>query len=189
MRISPGHKFILPMVVLIMGMAWIWLSRAEPGETTAGKIPAPRSGFLAPDFTLQTSDGSAISLSSLRGQPVLLNVWASWCGPCRAEMPAMQRIYQDYKDKGLNILAVNSSTQDQIDQALSFVRTNNLTFPILFDEQGDVTHRYNVQALPTTFFIDANGIIREVVIGGPMSEAALRVRVEQLLANPGAEKP
>jgi cytochrome c biogenesis protein CcmG, thiol:disulfide interchange protein DsbE len=189
MRKPTGYQLILSMVALVTGIAWIWFSRAKPGETTAGKIPTPRSGFLAPDFTLETADGRAISLSSLRGQPVLLNIWASWCGPCRAEMPAIERVFQEYKVKGLNILAINATSQDQISQALSFVRENNLTFPILFDEQGDVNRQYNVQALPTTFFIDANGIIKEVVIGGPMSEASLRIRVEQLFANPDVEKP
>jgi peroxiredoxin len=172
---------LLIITILTAGIAWIWLSRTEPGETTSGEIPAPQTGFLAPDFSLNTPDGHTIRLYSLRGQPVIVNVWASWCVPCRLEMPAMERVYRDYKDRGLNILAVNSTSQDQVSQATAFAESNNLSFPILLDEQGEMVKQYLVNALPTSFMIDKDGIIQEVVIGGPMSEVSLRVRVERLL--------
>jgi cytochrome c biogenesis protein CcmG, thiol:disulfide interchange protein DsbE len=176
------------IAILAAAAAWIYLSRAAPGETTSGKIPAPRAGFLAPDFTLPAASGELIKLSDLRGQPILVNFWASWCGPCRAEMPAMERVYQDYRSKGLQILAVNSTIQDTTQQASAFAGQNNLTFPILFDEQGDATRLYQVRALPTSYFIDENGVISEVVVGGPMSEALLRIRIDQIMkSNLGAE--
>ena len=96
-------------------------------------------------------------------------------------MPAMQRIYEDYGEKGLIILAVNATNQDDPDAAMAFAQEHKLTFPILLDLDGRASDVYQIQALPSSFFIDANGMIREVVIGGPMSEALLRVRVEQLL--------
>jgi cytochrome c biogenesis protein CcmG/thiol:disulfide interchange protein DsbE len=112
---------------------------------------------------------------------VLVNIWASWCPPCRAEMPAIERTYQDWRDQGFVVLAVNSTAQDKLADAQTFVTQNSLTFPIPLDESGQVTRLYRVSSLPTSFFIGKDGLIREVVIGGPMAEALLRSRVEQLL--------
>ena len=169
------------LAILILAAGWVWASRAPAGSTTAGAIPAPRQGFLAPDFSLGTSTGETIHLAGLRGRPVLINLWASWCAPCRAEMPALQRVYEDYQDQGITILAVNATDQDQVDKAIAFGQEYGLTFPILFDLDGSVSRQYLLRALPTSFFVDPQGIIREVVVGGPMSEALLRIRVEQLL--------
>ena len=169
------------LLVLGFGLLWIFFSRTTPAATTGGAVPAPQVGFAAPDFSLQDASGETVTLSELRGHPLIVNVWASWCPPCRAEMPAMQRVYQDYRDAGLEILAVNAANQDQTEAALAFVEQNGLTFPILFDEVGSVSQHYQVRALPTSFFIDAQGIIQEIVVGGPMSEALLRIRVAELI--------
>jgi peroxiredoxin len=96
-------------------------------------------------------------------------------------MPAMQRVYDDYKEQGLQILAVNSTNQDSEGKALAFVNELGLNFPILMDVAGEVSRLYLVRSLPTSFFIQPDGTIREVIVGGPMSEALLRIRVEQLL--------
>jgi peroxiredoxin len=166
--------------ILLLSAAWVWGSAAPLGTTTGGLIPAPRPDFLAPDFRLDTLEGETVSLADFSGRPVLVNLWASWCSPCRAEMPAMQRIYEDYKDHGLAILAVNASDQDSLPSAQAFVESLGLTFPILFDRGGEVSTAYELRALPTSFFIDGEGIIRAVVVGGPMSEALLLIRVQQL---------
>jgi peroxiredoxin len=168
------------VLILIAGAAWTWASRAPAGSTTGGGIPAPRQGFLAPDFTLHTPDGEMVSLSGLRGRPLLINLWASWCLPCRAEMPAIQRVYDEYRDQGFTVLAINATNQDSVSEAVSFVQSNSLTFPILLDEDGSVSQQYSLRALPTSFFVDSEGVIREVVVGGPMSEALLRIRVQEL---------
>jgi cytochrome c biogenesis protein CcmG, thiol:disulfide interchange protein DsbE len=178
---QPGTTRIFYGLLLIFGLAWIWISSVPEGATTGGKIPAPQAGFLAPDFTLQTLDGQTVTLSDLRGQVVLVNLWASWCPPCRAEMPAIERTYQDWRGRGFVVLAVNSTVQDKLANAQTFVAQNGLTFPIPLDESGEVTRLYRVSSLPTSFFIGKDGLIREVVIGGPMAEALLRSRVEQLL--------
>jgi cytochrome c biogenesis protein CcmG, thiol:disulfide interchange protein DsbE len=181
MRDSTFSRFnILSILVLILGGAWIWISAAPPGSTTGGGVPAPRQGFQAPDFTLENADGQTITLSQLRGRPVLINMWASWCTPCRAEMPAMQRIYQDYAGEGFEILAVNTTFQDDPARALAFAQELKLTFPILWDLDGSVSNLYQVRGMPTSFFVDGSGVIQEVIIGGPMAEALLRVRVENL---------
>jgi peroxiredoxin len=171
-------------VVLLVGLFWIGYSAAPAGSTTQGRIPAPQKGFLAPDFDLTTRSGEAVKLSGLRGSVVILNVWATWCPPCRAEMPALERLHRDYKDRGLVVLSVNAINQDTLAALDAFASENALTFPIALDNQGAVQRLYLVRSLPSTFFIGRDGIIREVVIGGPMSEALLRTRVEDLLKEP-----
>lgn len=97
----------------------------------------------------------------------------------------MQRVYETYASQGFTILAVNATNQDQLSNAVNFAAEMGLNFPILFDHQGQISKLYQVQALPTSFFIDAQGVIQEVVVGGPMSEALLEIRVQQLLKGPG----
>ena len=166
--------------ILFAGLGWIWLTRATANETTQGYITAPQKGFLSPNFSLSTTDGELITLSDLRGHAVLLNIWASWCSPCRAEMPVMERTYQDKKSEGYLVLAVNATNQDDPKEAITFANENGITFPILLDHQGEVSKLFLVRALPTSFFIDRQGIIQEVVVGGPMSEALLNILVDRI---------
>jgi peroxiredoxin len=168
---------LLIVAVLLAGALWIWISRPA-ADGANGELSAPRPGFLAPDFSLQNAEGQTVTLSELRGQPVVINFWASWCPPCRAEMPALERI--DQETPGLALLAVNATSQDSREQALAFMDENGLGLPVLFDRDGEVARRYEVRSLPTTFFIDATGVIQEVVIGGPLAEALLRLRIERL---------
>ncbi len=177
---TPPFRF-LALLALTFGVVWIGLSAAPPGTTTGGNISSPRAGFTAPDFTLSTPDGEPITLADLRGHPIILNLWASWCGPCRAEMPALQRVHEAYQDTGLVLLAVNATHQDSQSAALAFAAEYGLTFPVLLDLDGQVSHLYELRALPSTYFIRPDGLIEEVVIGGPMAEALLRTRVERLL--------
>jgi len=176
-------------LALLLSAGWVWASKAPPGSTTYGGIPAPQKGFLAPDFTLETSSGETITLSELRGRPVLVNIWATWCPPCRAEMPALERTYKERQSQGFLVLGVNATNQDDRLSALAFAADQGLTFPILFDTDGQVSRLYQVRALPSSFFIDAQGVIQEVVIGGPMSEALLQIRAQQLLEDAGPEAP
>ena len=168
-------------LILTASLAWIFISADRAGISTAGEIPAPRQGFLAPDFTLQSLEGETYILSELRGQAVLVNLWATWCPPCRAEMPAIQKIYDEYKDQGFVVLALNMTYQDTPSAVLPFAQEYGLTFPILLETNGKVAERYQLRSLPSSFFIDRDGIIQEVVIGGPMAEALLRTRIESLL--------
>jgi cytochrome c biogenesis protein CcmG/thiol:disulfide interchange protein DsbE len=168
-------------LILLVAAGWIWWSRAAAGNTTGGTLPLPRQGFSAPDFSLQTPGGETYTLADLRGKPVLINLWTSWCPPCRAEMPALERVYKEYRDQGFEILAVNSTSQDNQQDAVSFAEELGLTFPILLDPTGEISHLYQLSSLPTSFFVGKDGVIREVVVGGPMSEALLRIRVQQLM--------
>lgn len=172
---------ITAAAVLFLGLGWMAISAKLPGGTDIPGIPAPKAGFLAPDFTLTTLEGEEVTLSDLHGKAVVVNVWASWCGPCRAEMPALEAVYQEYDGEDFVLLAVNATNQDSLGKAVAFVEEMGLTFPILTDEAGEVGRLYHVDALPSTFFIRPDGTIEEVVIGGPMAEALLRTRVETLL--------
>lgn len=178
---NPTYRRVVHIVVLLLGLAWIFASADQAGTSTAGRIPAPQQGFLAPDFELQTITGETVRLSDLRGQAVLVNLWATWCPPCRAEMPAIERVYQEYKAQGFTVLAVDMTYQDSFADIAPFVEKYDLTFPILLEPNGEMARAYQLRSLPSSFFIDREGIIREVVIGGPMAEALLRTRVEEIL--------
>ena len=178
---QPVQRRIIYSLILLLGLAWIFISADRSGTSTAGQIPAPQQGFLAPDFELKTPTGESVKLSDLRGQAVLVNLWATWCPPCRAEMQTIETIYNEYKDQGFVVLAVNMTYQDNQFDIMPFVTEQGLTFPILLDETGDMANAYQLKSLPSTYFIGRDGIIHEVVIGGPMAEALLRTRVDDIL--------
>lgn len=96
-------------------------------------------------------------------------------------MPAIQSVYQDYQDQGLEVLAVNTTYQDDPLDAVNFIEKHNLTFPILMDTTGVVSKRYQLRGLPSTYFVDRQGVIQSVVVGGPMSEALIRSKIHNLL--------
>ena len=175
------QRRILYLFILAIGFAWIFISADRSGASTAGRIPAPQQGFLAPDFALQTPAGETITLFDLRGQAVLVNLWATWCPPCRAEMQSIEKMYQEYKDQGFTVLAINMTYQDDASAVMPFVDEQALTFPILLDETGVVGNAYQLRSLPSSYFVRRDGTINEVVIGGPMSEALLRTRIEDIL--------
>ncbi|OGW56802.1 MAG: hypothetical protein A2Y48_10665 [Nitrospirae bacterium RIFCSPLOW2_12_42_9] len=117
----------------------------------------------AKDFTLKDINNRNISLKNFRGKIVILNFWATWCGPCRQEMPSMERLHQQFKDRGLVILAIASG--DDTKSVNSFITKYNLTFPALIDKDLEVTDIYKVWALPTTYFINSKGQIIGVAQG------------------------
>jgi cytochrome c biogenesis protein CcmG, thiol:disulfide interchange protein DsbE len=132
----------------------------------AGSGALPLEGQPAPDFTLKTLDGNAITLSKIQGQPVLINFWASWCAPCRAEMPEIVRAYETHKADGLIVLAINMTFQDSLPEAQAFVKEFHMPFPVLLDDTGAVARdTYGVRVLPMSFFIDRKGIIVHRQIG------------------------
>jgi peroxiredoxin len=175
------HQVLFSIAVLILGIAWISFAANYLEIPTDGHTTAPKEGFQAPDISLETMSGNHLKLSDLRGDAVLVNFWASWCLPCRSEMPAMQKVYDAYKDDNFIILAVNATHQDSLDNVKAFVTSNNLSFPILVDIDGAIAHKYLVRSFPTSFYIDKHGIVNEVIIGGPMSEALLETRIQRLI--------
>lgn len=168
------------ILTLIAALAWIGIS-SDPSQARAGQTSTLQIGAPAPDFNLRTLEGKPVTLSALRGYAVLINLWATWCPPCAQEMPAIQRMYIEYRDQGLVVLAVNVTAQDNPLNIQPFVERYGLTFPILLDETGQVSAAYGLRSLPTSYFIGRDGTIRDIVIGGPMAEALLRTRIEELL--------
>ncbi len=171
----------IQIIILLLAACWIGLTAAFVNTSDEGWLAVPREGFFAPDFTLEDLDGNQINLSQFRGQPVILNLWASWCKPCQAEMPALENVYQKLNDQGLVILAVNITSQDQELNVREFLVNSMLTFTVLLDREGEVEELYWVKAFPTTYFIDQEGVIRSVVIGGPMPESLISSNVSKLL--------
>lgn len=167
---------------LVFGLAWIVLSRVESPVAGSAAPPSPQVGFSAPDFTLNSLAGEPIKLSDLRGKAVVLNLWASWCPPCRAEMPALNSVYEKLRDQGLVVLGVNTLFQDDEAGARAAIQDWGLSFPIVFDRDGVASRQYHLEAMPTTFFIGRDGVIRDIVWGGPMNEALIASKVERLVS-------
>jgi cytochrome c biogenesis protein CcmG/thiol:disulfide interchange protein DsbE len=176
------HWALVMLVIFLAGSGWTLASRLPPNSTSGGQPPpSPRVGFSAPDFTLDLLSGGQVTLSGMQGKVVVINFWTTWCPPCKAEMPALEKVYRAFKDLGLEVLAVNSTNQDDEADMVTFVQELDLSFPVPLDLTGAVSAMYNLQGLPSTYFIDGDGVISDVVVGGPMSEALIQSKVEDLL--------
>ena len=173
-------------LVVVIGSLFTWRElladdggAGSAGETALGVAEqslAVEVGQPAPDFTLETLGGELVSLSDYRGQVVVLNFWATWCAPCRAEMPEFQALWEEHEAAGdLVVLAVDF--QEGAAQVNGFVEEFNLTFPVVLDASGEVVDEYGLFGLPGTFFIDANGVLQSRVLG-PLDAGRLREGVE-----------
>lgn len=139
-------------------------------------------GDTPPDFELTTLDGEVFKLSEMQGTKVILNFWASWCGPCKAEMPHMQNYYENYAEEdNVEILAVNMSTQERrgMEGVEDFIDSYGLTFPIPLDKEGQAIDDYRVITIPTTYLLNTDGTLAQKIIG-PMDEKTIRMLVDQL---------
>lgn len=143
---------------------------SNPTGPTATPAPAAVVGAPAPDFTLKDLSGNDVTLSSLKGQVVLVNFWATWCAPCRFEMPALQQRYEALKDQGLMVLAVDAD--EPIEDVAPFVDAYKLTFTVLLDPGATVNDLYRIRGYPTTFFVDREGMIGKLHLG-PLTEEQL----------------
>lgn len=148
--------------ILIFGAGWLWVSRVPLSAQPGAIEPEPAIGYVAPDFSLETLDGDVFSLQDVRGTPVVLNFWATWCGPCRRELPALQAAAERYDGE---VLIVGVDQGEEAPTVQAFVDELGLTFAIPMDEEMEVAREYNVKGMPTTFFIDADGVIRHIWAG------------------------
>ena len=167
MHIKPllPRLILLPLLALLIAAC----SGTPAGVVDSNLETAPVKGALAPDFTLETTNGETISLSDFRGKAVLINFWATWCGPCRTEMPFIQSRFERYAPD-LVVLAVDYD--EPKDLVVEFVEELGLTFTVLLDPGGLIQNVYLVRGYPSSFFVDANGVIQAVHIG-VMAESQL----------------
>ncbi|HXF62118.1 MAG TPA: TlpA disulfide reductase family protein [Caldilineaceae bacterium] len=157
------NRWLMLFVALaIGGPLWLWASRVPLDAQPANLAPEPAIGRPAPDFTLQTLDGQRFTLHELRGTPVVLNFWATWCGPCQREMPTLQTTAERYAGQ-VAIIGIDQAEEPEVVQR--YIDSLGVTFPIPLDTDSTVAQRYNVRGMPTTFFVDEDGIIRHIWMG------------------------
>jgi thiol-disulfide isomerase/thioredoxin len=135
----------------LAALAALLLAAAWPAAATDGAVPAPQ-------FSLESRAGGQVSLADLKGQVVMINFWASWCGPCRQEFPALDQIYGKYKPMGFTLVAINVESEKA--DAEKFLGATPVSFPILFDPDNTVSGKYGVSAMPTTVLVDRQGRVR-----------------------------
>lgn len=190
---GPWRSVVFPLlVVAAIAFAIWWLEyRADSGSSAddaryglveppadllvPGMEVSPKAGSLAPDFLLETLEGGEIRLSDLRGQGVIVNLWATWCGPCRREMPQFVAAYDRYQEEGLEIIAVNVQESESIIRP--FAEDFGIDFPVALDRRGEVSEECRIIGLPTTFFVDRRGVIRDV-FQGPFLERLQDMQVQ-----------
>jgi thiol-disulfide isomerase/thioredoxin len=153
-------------VVFIAAAVFLWAdppSQAVSGAFTRAGLKVVSDLKALPDFSAPLLGGGKTSLADYRGKVVFLNLWATWCGPCRSEMPSMEKLYQRYKDQGLEILAVNLREDDE--SIRTFMRQNGLSFPVVLDKSGDIGSLYGVMAIPTSYVLDRQGRVILRLVG------------------------
>jgi cytochrome c biogenesis protein CcmG, thiol:disulfide interchange protein DsbE len=150
------------------------------GYLEAGQRVAPELNAIAPPFSLPTLAGNRLRLADLRGRVVIVNFWATWCEPCKVEMPELQALYQQYEQRGLRVLAVNlGESRGAVQQ---WADTFGLTFDVLQDEKQQVAAQYQLRGQPSTYIISPGGIIMHIVYG-PVSREALEAAIAPFLTN------
>ena len=157
---APRSKLTITLVsiiILIVTFGIVWLQSAKYEPLTVGKE--------APDFSLPNLEEKTVRLSDYRGKVVFLNFWATWCKPCREEMPSMDVLYKNFEREGLVVLAVSIDRVTTKKDIPPFISSMNLTFPVLVDSWGQTDKRYKLMGVPETYIIDQQGILREKIIG------------------------
>ncbi len=153
------RRLLLPVLAALLVAACAAPDRPQP----------PRVGEPAPPYTAVTLEGDTVTLESFRGKTVLLNLWATWCAPCRQETPFLQELYEEHRDRGFEIVGISMDTRDQKGAVGDFVEEYGVTYPILWDPQMRGMDRYQVLGLPATFLLDSAGVIRWMQYG-PVGE-------------------
>ena len=166
-----GVKQALPLILsalaILVGVALIALPAAAPQQAakTARAGQLPKEGEIPLDFELKTLSGDKIRLPSLRGSPVLINFWATWCGPCKEEMPLIVEQYNWNKGRGLRVLAIDSVAFDNLDDIHKYVDQFKMTFDVLLDEDDQVSLDWAIMGLPSSIFIKPDGTVAAVRVG------------------------
>jgi peroxiredoxin len=191
------RSVVLPLAILavIVGGLWYYDSRGGSSHSkdaygtvslpadknTTGQSPKAQEGRAAPDFLLETSTGGTLRLSDLQGKPVIVNFWATWCPPCRREMPELVKAYEKYKSQGLVIVGVNLQEPD--DMVQKFADDFGVKFPLVIDRDGELSNVWRlggpIKGIPTSYFIDKAGVVRAFFYG-PLTEEFLNERLAKI---------
>ncbi|MDF2720664.1 MAG: TlpA family protein disulfide reductase [Paenibacillus sp.] len=151
---------VLVVVVVLLGAAIYQNVVAKDNQATAAKETAPKVNAMAPGFKLTALDGQVYEVGGAREKPLLVNFWASWCGPCELEAPDLKAMYDKYADQ-IDFYAVNMTESDRMDNIASFVKHYEYKFPVLLDSDGKVGELYRISGIPMSYLIDKNGVIKE----------------------------
>jgi thiol-disulfide isomerase/thioredoxin len=173
---------VFALLLIAATIGYSFLSKQYKPENNVSVSNSQSSRQAAPDFTVKDANGNDVKLSDFKGKPVVLNFWASWCPPCRSEMPDYNTIYQKYSDKGVVFLMVNMTDgqRETIDIAKKFVKDNNYKFSVYFDVNSDAANNYGISSIPDSLFIDKNGNIVNSYVGA-IDEATIQSNIETLL--------
>jgi len=170
---------IVKISLFLISLSLLLSACGDQVSTTEGWIDiSPRVGCRAPDFSLDTTDGSAVKLSELRGQAVFITFWDTNCMYCRYEMPRIQKMHETYSSQGLLVLGINM--QESLSEVVEYAERMHVNFPMLLDRDGKVSRSYLIIDKPHSFFIDRNGIIQNVTIG-ELSTEEMEERVQLVL--------
>ncbi|UJF31594.1 TlpA family protein disulfide reductase [Paenibacillus hexagrammi] len=172
------NGFILAIVVILAGLAVYQSVSNSDRQTSLPAEEAPQTNYLAPTFTLTGLDGKEYTVGGARDKPMLVNFWASWCGPCEEEAPELVDVYKKYEGQ-FDLYAVNVTPGDKIENIKKFVEQYKYPFPVLLDKQGTNADTYKVIAIPTSFLIDKNGVVRDVI--HVVSPKELDKKISQLI--------
>ncbi len=164
------------VIVVLVGLVLYF----NQGSTGQQRDSRPYEGFMAPDFTLEDEQGNSVSLSQYNGKPVFINFWASWCPPCKEEMPIIQEFYQKYGDQ-IEFIGVNLTFNDTKEEALAFMKQGGFQMPNLFDYDGKVAELYRADSIPTSIFIDKNGVIKVRKKGAILTNSEMESYFEKIL--------
>ncbi|TAK36857.1 MAG: TlpA family protein disulfide reductase [Chloroflexota bacterium] len=177
-----GVALVIGLVVVGVVFALNWQGEDKSGGVTGRSLgaggAAPQVGKSAADFTVAGVDGRPLHLSDFKGRPVWLNFWATWCPPCRAEMPDIVAVYDEEQSKDLVILAV--SIGEDADTVRQYVEKAGMKFTVGVDGRQSIADMYRVSGIPTHIFIDRDGIVRDVQVGG-MSRSLMKQRLGKIL--------
>lgn len=155
-------------------MLLIWMAFQSGGQTTVQTTPEQMAqGQPAPNFISPALSGGEIGLTDYVGDVVVVNFWATWCPPCKAEMPGINAFYEKHQADGLVVLAVNAKESESL--VRPFIESNNFTFPVLLDPAGSVVNQYQVRSFPTTIIIDRDGVVRHIQVGMISEEELERI--------------
>jgi peroxiredoxin len=176
-RVKEVLLVIMLALVVTVGFAVFGCTSDSTAPTFAQNA---KVGSPAPDFQFYNSQEELVSLSDLRGEPVVLNFWATWCGPCVYEMPYLQEVYEEWSDNGLVLLTINmGGTASQVKE---FLQDHDLSLPVLLDPNRNLAAQYNIRYVPTTFFIDIDGTIQAVKVGAFPNKEAMEDDLDKIMS-------